>query len=175
MVLNRLGGADVSLMTGRTRPISPCSRSEITIASRWGQGAARAGRLARRRRLYSSTSPPTNPPLSAMAPGEMLRDGIRSSLRVAGLCIATRHLPQARRQPFAAIGRLDTDGSDRRYLTMSLAASPRSPSGWRLRGAAIHRFATPLDEFMRLLGNPSRSTTRERTLNFAGFSASTPT
>jgi L-ascorbate metabolism protein UlaG (beta-lactamase superfamily) len=89
--------------------------------------------------------------------GEMIKDGNSIFIfEVAGLCIG--HLGHLHHQldetHFAAIGRLDIvmvpiDGT----YTMSLDGV--SDITRRLRASVVlpmHRFATPLDEFMRLIG-----------------------
>jgi len=89
--------------------------------------------------------------------GEMLKDGNSIFIfEVAGLCIG--HLGHLHHKldetHFAAIGRLDIvmvpiDGT----YTMSLDGVSEITK--RLRASVVlpmHRFATPLDEFMRLIG-----------------------
>ena len=89
--------------------------------------------------------------------GEMIKDGNSIFIfEVAGLCIG--HLGHLHTRlddtQFAAIGRLDIvmvpiDGT----YTMSLDGVSEITK--RLRAAVVlpmHRFATPLDEFMRLIG-----------------------
>ncbi|MCA1451790.1 MBL fold metallo-hydrolase [Bradyrhizobium sp. BRP22] len=89
--------------------------------------------------------------------GEMIKDGNSIFIfEVAGLCIG--HLGHLHHKldesHFAAIGRLDIvmvpiDGT----YTMSLTGVSEITK--RLRAAVVlpmHRFATPLDEFMRLIG-----------------------
>src|SRR6185312_7978816 len=89
--------------------------------------------------------------------GEMIRDGNSNFIfEVAGLCIGhLGHLNQRLDEShFAAIGRLDIvmvpiDGT----YTMSLDGVSEITK--RLRASVVlpmHRFATPLDEFMRLIG-----------------------
>ncbi|MET3842984.1 MBL fold metallo-hydrolase [Bradyrhizobium sp. OAE829] len=91
------------------------------------------------------------------AGGEMIRDGNSIFIfEVAGLCIG--HLGHLHHKlddsHFAAIGRLDIvmvpiDGT----FTMSLDGVSEITK--RLRASVVlpmHRFATPLDEFMRLIG-----------------------
>jgi L-ascorbate metabolism protein UlaG (beta-lactamase superfamily) len=89
--------------------------------------------------------------------GEMIKDGNSIFIfEVAGLCIG--HLGHLHHKldesHFAAIGRLDIvmvpiDGT----FTMSLSGVSEITK--RLRAAVVlpmHRFATPLDQFMRLIG-----------------------
>ena len=106
--------------------------------------------------------------------GEMIRDGNSIFIfEVAGLCIG--HLGHLHVKlddsHFAAIGRLDIvmvpiDGT----YTMSLDGI--SEITRRLRAAVVlpmHRFATPLDEFMRLIGQQFEIDRRggERTLRIS--------
>ena len=107
------------------------------------------------------------------AGGEMIRDGNSIFIfEVAGLCIG--HLGHLHHKlddsHFAAIGRLDIvmvpiDGT----YTMSLDGV--SDITKRLRASVVlpmHRFATPLDEFMRLIGQQFAVEQRtERTLNIS--------
>ena len=118
----------------------------------------------------------------ADAGGEMIKDGNSIFIfEVAGLCIGhLGHLHHALDEThFAAIGRLDVvmvpiDGT----YTMSLAGI--SDITRRLRAAVVlpmHRFATPLDEFMRLIGRQFEIDQRsERTLRISRDTLpSTPT
>jgi L-ascorbate metabolism protein UlaG (beta-lactamase superfamily) len=118
----------------------------------------------------------------ADAGGEMIKDGNSIFIfEVAGLCIGhLGHLHHALDDThFAAIGRLDVvmvpiDGT----YTMSLAGI--SDITRRLRAAVVlpmHRFATPLDEFMRLIGQQFEIDQRsERTLRISRDTLpSTPT
>jgi L-ascorbate metabolism protein UlaG (beta-lactamase superfamily) len=105
--------------------------------------------------------------------GEMIKDGNSIFIfEVAGLCIG--HLGHLHHQlddsHFAAIGRLDIvmvpiDGT----YTMSLDGI--SDITRRLRAAVVlpmHRFMTPLDEFMRRIGQQFAIDTRtERTLTIS--------
>ena len=105
--------------------------------------------------------------------GAMLRDGNSIFIfEVAGLCIG--HLGHLHHKlddtHFAAIGRLDIlmvpiDGT----YTMSLDGVSEITK--RLRSAVVlpmHRFATPLDEFMRLIGQQFAIDQRsERTLKIS--------
>jgi L-ascorbate metabolism protein UlaG (beta-lactamase superfamily) len=105
--------------------------------------------------------------------GEMIKDGNSIFIfEVAGLCIG--HLGHLHHQldetHFAAIGRLDIvmvpiDGT----YTMSLDGV--SDITRRLRASVVlpmHRFATPLDEFMRLIGQQFEIDQRtERTLKIS--------
>ena len=105
--------------------------------------------------------------------GEMIRDGNSIFIfEVAGLCIG--HLGHLHHKldetHFAAIGRLDIvmvpiDGT----YTMSLDGISEITK--RLRSAVVlpmHRFATPLDEFMRLIGQQFQIDQRsERTLKIS--------
>jgi len=105
--------------------------------------------------------------------GTMLRDGNSIFIfEVAGLCIG--HLGHLHHKlddtHFAAIGRLDIvmvpiDGT----YTMSLDGVSEITK--RLRSAVVlpmHRFATPLDEFMRLIGQQFAIDQRsERTLKIS--------
>jgi L-ascorbate metabolism protein UlaG (beta-lactamase superfamily) len=105
--------------------------------------------------------------------GEMIKDGNSIFIfEVAGLCIG--HLGHLHHKlddtHFAAIGRLDIvmvpiDGT----YTMSLAGI--SDITKRLRASVVlpmHRFATPLDEFMRLIGQQFQIEQRsERTLKIS--------
>ena len=105
--------------------------------------------------------------------GEMIRDGNSIFIfEVAGLCIG--HLGHLHHKldesHFAAIGRLDIvmvpiDGT----YTMSLDGV--SDITKRLRASVVlpmHRFATPLDEFMRLIGQQFQIDQRsERTLKIS--------
>jgi L-ascorbate metabolism protein UlaG (beta-lactamase superfamily) len=107
------------------------------------------------------------------ASGAMLRDGNSIFIfEVAGLCIG--HLGHLHHKlddtHFAAIGRLDIvmvpiDGT----YTMSLDGVSEITK--RLRSAVVlpmHRFATPLDEFMRLIGQQFAIDQRsERTLKIS--------
>ncbi len=108
------------------------------------------------------------------AGGEMIKDGNSIFIfEVAGLCIG--HLGHLHHKlddgHFEAIGRLDIvmvpiDGT----YTMSLDGV--SEITRRLRAAVVlpmHRFATPLDEFMRLIGQQFEIDRRggERTLNIS--------
>jgi L-ascorbate metabolism protein UlaG (beta-lactamase superfamily) len=107
------------------------------------------------------------------ANGEMIKDGNSIfSFEVAGLCIG--HLGHLHHKlddsHFAAIGRLDIvmvpiDGS----YTMSLDGV--SDITRRLRASVVlpmHRFMTPLDEFMRLIGQQFEIDQRsERTLKIS--------
>ncbi|WP_454624418.1 MBL fold metallo-hydrolase [Bradyrhizobium cenepequi] len=114
--------------------------------------------------------------------GEMIKDGNSIFIfEVAGLCIG--HLGHLHHKldesHFAAIGRLDIvmapiDGT----FTMSLAGVSEITK--RLRAAVVlpmHRFATPLDEFMRLIGQQFEIDQRsERTLRISRDTLpSTPT
>jgi L-ascorbate metabolism protein UlaG (beta-lactamase superfamily) len=104
---------------------------------------------------------------------EMIKDGNSIFIfEVAGLCIG--HLGHLHHKldesHFAAIGRLDIlmvpiDGT----YTMSLSGV--SDITRRLRAAVVlpmHRFATPLDEFMRLIGQQFEIDRRsERTLKIS--------
>ena len=100
--------------------------------------------------------------------GEMIRDGNSIFIfEVAGLCIG--HLGHLHHKldetHFAAIGRLDIvmvpiDGT----YTMSLDGVSEITK--RLRSSVVlpmHRFATPLDEFMRLIGQQFEIDRRVRT------------
>jgi L-ascorbate metabolism protein UlaG (beta-lactamase superfamily) len=105
--------------------------------------------------------------------GEMIRDGNSIFIfEVAGLCIG--HLGHLHHKldetHFAAIGRLDIvmvpiDGT----YTMSLDGVSEITK--RLRASVVlpmHRFATPLDEFMRLIGQQFEIDQRsERTLKIS--------
>lgn len=106
--------------------------------------------------------------------GEMIKDGNSIFIfEVAGLCIG--HLGHLHHKlddsHFAAIGRLDIvmvpiDGT----YTMSLDGVSEITK--RLRAAVVlpmHRFATPLDEFMRLIGQQFEIDRRggERTLRIS--------
>jgi L-ascorbate metabolism protein UlaG (beta-lactamase superfamily) len=105
--------------------------------------------------------------------GEMIKDGNSIFIfEVAGLCIG--HLGHLHHKlddsHFAAIGRLDIvmvpiDGT----YTMSLSGV--SDITRRLRASVVlpmHRFATPLDEFMRLIGQQFEIDRRsERTLKIS--------
>jgi len=105
--------------------------------------------------------------------GEMIRDGNSIFIfEVAGLCIG--HLGHLHHKlddsHFAAIGRLDIvmvpiDGT----YTMSLDGVSEITK--RLRASVVlpmHRFATPLDEFMRLIGQQFQIDQRsERTLTIS--------
>jgi L-ascorbate metabolism protein UlaG (beta-lactamase superfamily) len=105
--------------------------------------------------------------------GEMIKDGNSIFIfEVAGLCIG--HLGHLHikldETHFAAIGRLDIvmvpiDGT----YTMSLDGV--SEITRRLRASVVlpmHRFATPLDEFMRLIGQQFQIDQRsERTLRIS--------
>jgi L-ascorbate metabolism protein UlaG (beta-lactamase superfamily) len=105
--------------------------------------------------------------------GEMIKDGNSIFIfEVAGLCIG--HLGHLHVKlddsQFAAIGRLDIvmvpiDGT----YTMSLDGVSEITK--RLRAAVVlpmHRFATPLDEFMRLIGQQFEIDRRgERTLKIS--------
>lgn len=107
------------------------------------------------------------------AGGEMIRDGNSIFIfEVAGLCIG--HLGHLHHKlddsHFAAIGRLDIvmvpiDGT----FTMSLDGVSEITK--RLRASVVlpmHRFATPLDEFMRLIGKQFEIDQRtERTLKIS--------
>jgi L-ascorbate metabolism protein UlaG (beta-lactamase superfamily) len=107
------------------------------------------------------------------AGGEMIKDGNSIFIfEVAGLCIG--HLGHLHHQlddsHFALIGRLDIvmvpiDGT----YTMSLSGV--SDITRRLRASVVlpmHRFATPLDEFMRLIGQQFEIDRRsERTLKIS--------
>jgi len=105
--------------------------------------------------------------------GEMIKDGNSIFIfEVAGLCIGhLGHLHHALDDShFAAIGRLDIvmvpiDGT----YTMSLGGI--SDITRRLRAAVVlpmHRFMTPLDEFMRLIGQQFAIDMRtERTLTIS--------
>jgi len=114
--------------------------------------------------------------------GEMIKDGNSIFIfEVAGLCIG--HLGHLHTKldetQFAAIGRLDIvmvpiDGT----YTMSLDGV--SDITKRLRASVVlpmHRFATPLDEFMRLIGRQFEIDQRsERTLKISRDTLpSTPT
>ncbi|MDI4238959.1 MBL fold metallo-hydrolase [Bradyrhizobium sp. Arg237L] len=114
--------------------------------------------------------------------GDMIKDGNSIFIfEVAGLCIG--HLGHLHHKldesHFAAIGRLDIvmvpiDGT----YTMSLAGVSEITK--RLRAAVVlpmHRFATPLDEFMRLIGQQFEIDQRsERTLRISRDTLpSTPT
>jgi L-ascorbate metabolism protein UlaG (beta-lactamase superfamily) len=114
--------------------------------------------------------------------GEMIKDGNSIFIfEVAGLCIG--HLGHLHHKldesHFAAIGRLDIvmvpiDGT----YTMSLDGI--SEITRRLRASVVlpmHRFATPLDEFMRLIGQQFEIDQRsERTLRISrDMLPSTPT
>jgi L-ascorbate metabolism protein UlaG (beta-lactamase superfamily) len=116
------------------------------------------------------------------ADGEMIRDGNSIFIfEVAGLCIG--HLGHLHHKldesHFAAIGRLDIvmvpiDGT----YTMSLGGV--SDITRRLRASVVlpmHRFATPLEEFMRLIGRDFAIDRRyERTFRISrGTLPSTPT
>ena len=116
------------------------------------------------------------------AGGEMIRDGNSIFIfEVAGLCIG--HLGHLHHKldesHFAAIGRLDIvmvpiDGT----YTMSLDGVSEITK--RLRSSVVlpmHRFATPLDEFMRLIGQQFEIDQRaERTLKISRDTLpSTPT
>jgi L-ascorbate metabolism protein UlaG (beta-lactamase superfamily) len=113
---------------------------------------------------------------------EMIKDGNSIFIfEVAGLCIG--HLGHLHHKldesHFAAIGRLDIvmvpiDGT----FTMSLSGVSEITK--RLRAAVVlpmHRFATPLDEFMRLIGQQFEIDQRsERTLRISRDTLpSTPT
>ncbi len=105
--------------------------------------------------------------------GEMIKDGNSIFIfEVAGLCIG--HLGHLHHKldesHFAAIGRLDIvmvpiDGT----YTMSLDGVSEITK--RLRASVVlpmHRFATPLDEFMRLIGQQFQIDQRsERTLRIS--------
>jgi L-ascorbate metabolism protein UlaG (beta-lactamase superfamily) len=105
--------------------------------------------------------------------GEMIKDGNSIFIfEVAGLCIG--HLGHLHHKldesHFAAIGRLDVvmvpiDGT----YTMSLDGVSEITK--RLRASVVlpmHRFATPLDEFMRLIGQQFEIDQRtERTLRIS--------
>ncbi|UGY19275.1 MBL fold metallo-hydrolase [Bradyrhizobium septentrionale] len=106
--------------------------------------------------------------------GEMIKDGNSIFIfEIAGLCIG--HLGHLHHKlddsHFAAIGRLDIvmvpiDGT----YTMSLDGVSEITK--RLRAAVVlpmHRFATPLDEFMRLIGQQFEIDRRggERTLRIS--------
>jgi L-ascorbate metabolism protein UlaG (beta-lactamase superfamily) len=105
--------------------------------------------------------------------GEMIKDGNSIFIfEVAGLCIG--HLGHLHHKldetHFAAIGRLDIvmvpiDGT----YTMSLDGVSEITK--RLRASVVlpmHRFATPLDEFMRLIGQQFQIDQRsERTLKIS--------
>ncbi len=107
------------------------------------------------------------------ASGEMIKDGNSIFIfEVAGLCIG--HLGHLHTKlddtHFAAIGRLDIvmvpiDGT----YTMSLDGVSEITK--RLRASVVlpmHRFATPLDEFMRLIGQQFEIDQRtERTLRIS--------
>jgi L-ascorbate metabolism protein UlaG (beta-lactamase superfamily) len=107
------------------------------------------------------------------AGGEMIKDGNSIFIfEVAGLCIG--HLGHLHHKldetHFAAIGRLDIvmvpiDGT----YTMSLGGVSEITK--RLRSSVVlpmHRFATPLDEFMRLIGQQFEIDQRsERTLKIS--------
>lgn len=114
--------------------------------------------------------------------GEMIKDGNSIFIfEVAGLCIG--HLGHLHHKlddtHFAAIGRLDIvmvpiDGT----YTMSLDGVSEITK--RLRASVVlpmHRFATPLDEFMRLIGQQFEIDQRsERTLRISRDTLpSTPT
>jgi L-ascorbate metabolism protein UlaG (beta-lactamase superfamily) len=114
--------------------------------------------------------------------GEMIKDGNSIFIfEVAGLCIG--HLGHLHHKldesHFAAIGRLDVvmvpiDGT----YTMSLDGVSEITK--RLRASVVlpmHRFATPLDEFMRLIGQQFEIDQRtERTLRISRDTLpSTPT
>src|SRR5258705_7027536 len=114
--------------------------------------------------------------------GEMLKDGNSIFIfEVAGLCIG--HLGHLHHKldetHFAAIGRLDIvmvpiDGT----YTMSLDGVSEITK--RLRSSVVlpmHRFATPLEEFMRLIGQQFEIDQRsERTLRISRDTLpSTPT
>jgi L-ascorbate metabolism protein UlaG (beta-lactamase superfamily) len=114
--------------------------------------------------------------------GEMIKDGNSIFIfEVAGLCIG--HLGHLHHKldetHFAAIGRLDIvmvpiDGT----YTMSLGGVSEITK--RLRSSVVlpmHRFATPLDEFMRLIGRQFEIDQRsERTLKISRETLpSTPT
>jgi L-ascorbate metabolism protein UlaG (beta-lactamase superfamily) len=114
--------------------------------------------------------------------GEMIKDGNSIFIfEVAGLCIG--HLGHLHHKlddsHFAAIGRLDIvmvpiDGT----YTMSLDGVSEITK--RLRASVVlpmHRFATPLDEFMRLIGRQFEIDQRsERTLRISRDTLpSTPT
>jgi len=114
--------------------------------------------------------------------GEMIKDGNSIFIfEVAGLCIG--HLGHLHHKldetHFAAIGRLDIvmvpiDGT----YTMSLDGVSEITK--RLRSSVVlpmHRFATPLDEFMRLIGQQFEIDQRsERTLKISRETLpSTPT
>lgn len=116
------------------------------------------------------------------AADDMIRDGNSIFIfEVAGLCIG--HLGHLHHKldesHFAAIGRLDVvmvpiDGT----YTMSLDGIAEITK--RLRASVVlpmHRFATPLDEFMRLVGRQFAIDRRmERTLRISrGTLPSTPT
>jgi L-ascorbate metabolism protein UlaG (beta-lactamase superfamily) len=116
------------------------------------------------------------------AGGEMIKDGNSIFIfEVAGLCIG--HLGHLHTRlddsQFAAIGRLDIvmvpiDGT----YTMSLDGVSEITK--RLRASVVlpmHRFATPLDEFMRLIGQQFEIDQRsERTLRISRDTLpSTPT
>ena len=140
----------------------------------WGENGQAAQHLdARRRRLYPQR-PHRHPPLLwRRSSGAMLRDGNSIFIfEVAGLCIG--HLGHLHHKlddtHFAAIGRLDIvmvpiDGT----YTMSLDGVSEITK--RLRSAVVlpmHRFATPLDEFMRLIGQQFAIDQRsERTLKIS--------
>ena len=107
------------------------------------------------------------------ASGEMIKDGNSIFIfEVAGLCIG--HLGHLHHKldesHFAAIGRLDIvmvpiDGT----YTMSLGGVSEITK--RLRSSVVlpmHRFATPLEEFMRLIGQQFEIDQRsERTLRIS--------
>jgi L-ascorbate metabolism protein UlaG (beta-lactamase superfamily) len=105
--------------------------------------------------------------------GEMIKDGNSIFIfEVAGLCIGhLGHLhTRLDESQFAAIGRLDIvmvpiDGT----YTMSLDGVSEITK--RLRASVVlpmHRFATPLDEFMRLIGQQFEIDQRaERTLRIS--------
>ena len=110
--------------------------------------------------------------------GEMIKDGNSIFIfEVAGLCIG--HLGHLHHKldetHFAAIGRLDIvmvpiDGT----YTMSLDGVSEITK--RLRASVVlpmHRFATPLDEFMRLIGQQFviDQRTRAHAEDFAGDAA----
>jgi L-ascorbate metabolism protein UlaG (beta-lactamase superfamily) len=114
--------------------------------------------------------------------GEMIKDGNSIFIfEVAGLCIGhLGHLhTKLDESHFAAIGRLDVvmvpiDGT----YTMSLDGVSEITK--RLRASVVlpmHRFATPLDEFMRLIGQQFEIDQRtERTLRISRDTLpSTPT
>ena len=125
----------------------------------WGEnGQPALGLDARRRRLHPQRDH-RHPPLlwRRRAAAEIIRDGNSIFIfEVAGLCIG--HLGHLHhkldKSHFAAIGRLDVvmvpiDGT----YTMSLDGVSEITK--RLRASVVlpmHRFATPLDEFMRLIG-----------------------